>query len=59
MTNVNFPNVTNVLNEDNLKWKMTSNGRQPKIAKFEYLSNHWSDLPQTLNLDLYDQAIPS
>ena len=45
-----------ILDEDGLKWKMTSNGRLPKIAKFEYLSNHWSDLPQTLNLGLYDQA---
>ena len=56
MTEPNFPNVQNVSNDDNLKWKMTSNGRQPLIAKFEYLSNHWSDLPQTLNLGLYDQA---
>ena len=35
---------------------MTSNGRQPKIAKFEYLSNDWADLSQTSNLDLYHQA---
>ncbi len=56
MTMPNLPEVQNVSNEDNLKWKMTSNGRQPTIVKFEYLSNHWSDLPQTLNLGLYDQA---
>jgi hypothetical protein len=29
-------------NEDDLQWKMTS--------KLEYISNHWSDLPQILNL---------
>ena len=22
----------------------------------QYLSNHWSDLPQTVNLGLYDQC---
>ena len=44
------------LPDDDFKWKMTSNGRLPKIAKFEYLSNHWSDLSQILNLGLYDQA---
>ena len=49
-------NVQNVSNEDDLKWKMTSNGRQPKIEKIEYLSNQWSDLPKTLNIGLYDQA---
>ncbi len=47
---------SNISNKDDLKWKMTSNGRLPKIAKFEYLSNHWSDLSQILNLGLYDQA---
>ena len=56
MTKPNFPNVQNVSNEDDLQWKMTSNGRLPNIAKFEYLSNHWSDLPQILNLGLYDQT---
>ncbi len=56
MTKPNLPNVQNVSNEDDLKWKMTSNGRLPKIANFEYLSNHWSDLSQILNLGLYDQA---
>ena len=56
MTKPNFPNVQNVSNEDDLKWKMTSNGRLPKIAKFEYFSNHWSDNSQVLNLGLYDQA---
>ena len=27
-----------------------------KILKVEYLSNHWSDLPQILNLSLRDQT---
>ena len=56
MAKPNFPTVLNVSNEDDLKLKMTSNERLPKIAKFEYLSNHWSDLPQTLNLGLYEHA---
>ena len=56
MIKPNFPNIQNVSNEDDLQWKMTLNGRQPKIAKIEYLSTPWSDLPQTLNLDLYHQA---
>ncbi len=56
MTKPSFPNVQNISNEDDLEKKMTSNGRLPKIAKFEYLSNHWSDLSQILNLGLYDQA---
>ena len=56
MTKPSFPDVQNISNEDDIEWKMTSNGRLPKIAKFEYLSNHWSNLPQTLNLGLYDQA---
>ena len=54
MTKPNFHNVQNIYDEDDFKWKMTSNGRLPKIAKFKYLSNHWSDLPETLNLGLYD-----
>ena len=53
MTKENFANVPN---EDNLKWKMTSNGRLPQISKVKYLSNYWSDLPQILNLGLYDQS---
>ena len=42
----------NAWNEDYLQWKTTSNGRQPpmeddlQILKAEYISNHWSDLPQ-------------
>ena len=59
MTKPNFPNVqnvSNILDEDDLKWKMTSNGRLPKIAKFEYLSIHWSNLSKIVNLGLYDQA---
>ena len=27
-----------------------------KILKLEYLSNRWSDLPQLLNLSLWDQT---
>ena len=27
-----------------------------KILKVEYLSNHWSDFPQILNLSLGDQT---
>ena len=45
----------NVSNEDDLKWKMTSYGRLPQISKVKYLNNYWSDLPQILNLGLYDQ----
>jgi hypothetical protein len=52
MTKENFANV---INEDDLKWKMTSNRRLPQISKVKYLSNFWSDLPQILNLGLYDQ----
>ena len=36
----------NFANEDDLKWKMTSNGRVPQISKVKYLSNYWSDLLQ-------------
>ena len=42
--------------------KTTFNGRRPrmeddlKIWKFEYLSSHWSDLPQILNISLWDQT---
>ena len=56
MTKPNFHNVQNISNEDDLKWKMTSNGRLPIIGKFEYIYNHWSDFPQNLNLGLYDQT---
>ena len=48
--------------EDDLQWKTTSNGRQPpmednlKILKVEYLSNHWLDFPQILNLRKGDQT---
>ena len=47
---------SNILNEDDIRWKMTSNGRQPKIAKFEYLSNHWSNHSKIVNLGLNDTA---
>ena len=56
MTKSSFPDVQNISNEDDLDWKMTSNGRLPKTAKFEYLSNHWSDLSQILNLGFCDQT---
>ena len=36
MTKTNLPNDQNVSNEDDFKWKITSNGRLPKIAKLEY-----------------------
>ena len=50
------------LNEDDLQWKTTSNGRRPpmeddlKILKVEYLSNRLLDHTQILNLDLGDQS---
>ena len=51
-------NLSNVLNEDDFKWKMTSNGRLPQLLKVEYLCNYWSDLSQILNLGFYDQGKP-
>ena len=48
--------------EEDLKWKMTSNGRglqmkdDLKILKVEYLSNHRLDFPHILNLSLGDQT---
>ena len=56
MTKQNFPDVNKIGNEDGLKWKITSKGRLTKIAKFEHLSNHWSQPPQTLKLGLYYQG---
>ena len=53
MTKENFANVSN---EDDLKWKRTSNGRLPQISKVKYLSNFSLDLPQILNLGLFDQT---
>jgi hypothetical protein len=53
---MNKAHFTNVSNEDDLKWKITSNGRLPKISKVKYLSNYWSDLRQILDLGLYDQS---
>ena len=53
---IKLSDVQNILNEDDLEWKMTSNRRLPKTAKFEYLSKHWSDLSQILNLDSCDQT---
>ena len=49
--------------EDDLQWKMTSNGRWPpmeddlKILKVEYLSNRLLDHNQILQLSLYDHTI--
>ena len=48
-------------NEDNIQMKMTFKWRRPlmeadlKIWEIEYLSNHWSDLPQILNISSWDQ----
>ena len=48
--------------EDDLQWKRNPNGRGPpmeedlKIFKVEFLSNHWSDFTQILNLSLGDQT---
>ena len=44
--------------EDALQWKTTSTPIEDdlKILKVEYLSNHWSDLPQILNLSSGDQT---
>jgi hypothetical protein len=53
MTKANF---TNVSNEDDIKWKMTLNGRLAQISNVKYLSNYWSDLPQILKWGLYDQS---
>ena len=39
-----------------IQMKTTSTGRQPQILKLKYLCNHWLDLPQILNLSLYDQT---
>ena len=36
--------------------KTTSNGRRPQILIVEYLSNHYSDLLQILNLSLGDHT---
>ena len=55
MTKANF---SNVLNEDNFKWKMTSNGRLPQLLEVEYLCNYWTDLSQILNLGFYYQSKP-
>ena len=38
--------------EDDLKRKTTSNGRQPRLLKVEYLSNYWSHISQISNLSL-------
>ena len=49
-------NLSNVLNEADFKWKMTSNGRLPQLLKVEYLCIYWSDLSQIFNLGFYDQS---
>ena len=54
---------TNPLNQDDLQWKTTSNGRQPpiddelEILKVKYLINHLWDSTQILNLSLCDQTL--
>jgi hypothetical protein len=53
MTKANF---TNVSNKDDLEWKRTSDRRLPHISKLKYPRNDWPDLPQSLNLGLYDQS---
>ena len=56
-------NCTTPFNEDDLRWKTTSNGRRPtmednlEILKVDYLSNHLLDHNQFLILSLYDQTI--
>ena len=39
-----------------LKWRRPPIEDDLKILKVEYLSNHWSDLPQILNLSSGDQT---
>ena len=39
-----------------LKWRRPPIEEDLKILKVEYLSNHWTDLPQIFNLSLGDQS---
>jgi hypothetical protein len=41
--------------EDDIQWKMTSNGRLPQMSTVNYLKNYWPDLSQISNLGLCDQ----
>ena len=49
--------------EDDIHWKTTSNGRRHlmtddlKICKVEYISNHFLDQTQIVDLSLNDQTI--
>ena len=49
-------------NEYDLLWKTTIKGRQPpmeddlKIWKFEYLSSHWLNFPQIVNISSGEQT---
>jgi hypothetical protein len=43
--------------EEDLQWKMTSNGRQPQNIKAKYLGNQLLFHTQTLDLRLNDQTI--
>ena len=43
-SNLSFFDTEEVLNEECLTWKKTSDGRQSQNVKVEYLSNRWSDL---------------
>ena len=42
-------------NQKCLKWRQPQMEDDHKIIKVEYLSNHWSDLPQILNLSSGDK----
>ena len=54
------PYFVNPLNEDDLQWKTTSNGRRPpmednlEILKVEYLRNHLLDPTEILSISLDD-----
>ena len=50
MTKLDYKSASD---EDNLH---QNNGRRPQILKMEYLSNHWSNLPQILDLIFTDQT---
>ena len=50
MTKLNYKSASD---EDDLQ---KIYGRRPQILKLEYLSNHWSNLSQILNLSLCDQT---
>ena len=49
MTKVNYKSASD---EQDLQKNIE---RRPQILKMEYLGNHWSNLPNILNLSLCDQ----